>query len=325
MKILVTGATGFLGHHLTRRLVKAGFNVRILKEKGASLNLIEDLKLETIEGDIRDFEVVKRAVKGCEIVFHLAALISYWDKLNPLQYEVNVIGTENIVKNCLEEKVKRLIHVSSTAAIGTEPEGKLANEETSYNLWGFKINYCNTKYLGEIEVRKGIDRGLDAVILCPGSMYGAGDIRRIKEDPFFSQGIFSLFYIRGGLAVVDVEDVADGLILAWKKGKSGQRYILASENLTFFEIKKTISEFLGKEPPKICLPYPIFLALAYTLNWLAILTKKRPKITSTMARFNKIYFYFSAKKARKKLGMKFRSFKESIKKAIDWYKENGYL
>ncbi len=325
MKILVTGATGFLGHHLTRRLVKDGYDVRILKEKKASLDLIEDLKLEIIEGDIRDFEVVKEAVRGCEIVFHLAALISYWDKLNPLQYEINVVGTENVVRACLEEKVKRLIHVSSTAAIGTEPKGKLANEKTSYNFWDLKINYCNTKYLGEIEVKKGIDRGLDAVILCPGSMYGAGDIRRIKEDPIFSKGILSLFYIKGGLAVVDVEDAADGLILAWKKGKPGQKYILASENLTFFEIKKTISEFLGKKPPKICLPYPIFLAIAHISNWLAFLTEKRPKITPAMARFNKIYFYFSAKKVKKELGMKFRPFKESIKKAIDWYKDNGYL
>lgn len=325
MKILVTGATGFLGHHLTIRLVKAGFKVRILKEKNASSDLIKGLKLEITEGDIRDFKTVKKAVRGCDIVFHLAAIISYWNKLNPLLYEVNVTGAENIVEACLEEKVKRLIHVSSTVAIGNKPGKKLANEETIYNLWDLNISYCDTKYLGEMRVKKGIDKGLDAVIVCPGSMYGPGDIRRIIEDPIFSKGFSTLFYIKGGLGVVDVEDVVEGLILAWKKGKSGQRYILVSENLTFSEIRKTIAEILGREPPKICLPYPFFLALGYISSWLAYLTGKKPKITPAMARFNKIHFYFSAEKAKKELGIKFRPFKESIEKAVKWYKERGFL
>ena len=325
MKILVTGATGFLGHHLTKRLIRDGYEVRILKEKNTSSDLIGDLKLEIIEGDIRDLETVKKAVSGCDIVFHLAGLISYWNGLDSLLYEINVIGTENIVETCLEEKVERLIHVSSTAAVGNEPEKKLADEETVYNLWDLKINYCDTKYLGEIRVKKGIEKGLDAVIVCPGSMYGSGDIRRVKEDPIFSKGFSTLFYIKGGLGVVDVEDVVEGLILAWKRGKTGQRYILVSENLTFFEIRKTIAEVLGKKPPKICLPYPFFLTFAYFSNWLASLTGKKPKITPAMARFNKIYFYFSAEKAKKESGIRFRPFEESIERAVKWYKENGYL
>ncbi|MBZ9572057.1 SDR family oxidoreductase [Patescibacteria group bacterium] len=325
MKILVTGATGFLGHHLTKRLVKDGFNVRIFKEKSAPMDLLEGLKLEVVEGDIRDFEAVKRAVKECEVVFHLAGLISYWDRLNSLQYQINVDGTRNIVLACLKEGVSRLIHTSSTVAVGIEPGGKLANEETSFNLWDLGVSYCNTKYLGEREVYKGIDKGLDAVIICPASMYGPGDIRRIKEDPIYPRGIFSLFYIKGGLATVDVEDVVEGEILAWKKGKSGQRYLLVGENLSFFEIRKTISEVLGKRPPRIRLPYPIFLTIAHISNWLSFLTKRKPKITPARARFNKIYFYFSAKKAKKELGIKFRPFRESIERAVDWYKKHGYL
>lgn len=325
MKILVTGATGFLGHHLLKRLTKNGYSIRILKEKGASLDLIKDLKLEIIQGDVRDFETVKKAVRGCEVVFHLAGLISYWDKLNSLQYEVNVIGTENIVKVCLEEKIERLIYVSSTVAVGKKPGKKLADEKTAYNLRELKINYCDTKHLGEVRVKKGIEKGLDAVIICPGSIYGSGDIRRIKSDPIFSKGFFSLFYVKGGIGVVDVEDVVDGLILAWKRGKRGQRYILVSENLTFFEIRKTIAEILKRKPPKICLTYPIFLILGYFFTWLSFLTKKKPKITLAMARFNSIYLYFSNKKAKRELGMKFRPFRETIKRAVEWYKKNGYL
>ena len=324
MKILVTGATGFLGHHLTKRLSKDGYQVRILKEKAASMDLLEGLNLEIIEGDIRDFEAVKKAVKGCDIVFHLAGLISYWGKQNSLQFEINVIGTKNIVQACFEEKVKRLIYTSSTVAIGFEP-GKLANEETKFNLQNLKINYCDTKYLAEIEVQKGIAKGLDAVIVCPGSIYGTGDLRRIKEDPIIPKGISGLFYIKGGLGVVDVEDVVEGEILTWKKGKKGERYILVSENLSFYEIRKVISEFLGKEPPKFSLPYPLFLAMSHILNWFSYLTNKKPKFTPEMARFNKIDFYFSNEKAKKELGISFRPFRDSVERAVNWYKEKGYI
>ena len=324
MKILVTGATGFLGHHLVKKLINGGHDIRILKEKDASMELLKDLKIEVFEGDIRDFEAVKKAVKGCEVVFHLAGLISYWGKQNSLQFEVNVIGTQNVVRACLEEKVKRLIYTSSTAAVGFEA-GKLANEETNFNLGGLGIAYCDTKYLAEKEVQKGVKEGLDAVIVCPGSIYGPGDIRRIKEDPVFPKGIFSMFYVGGGLGVVDVEDVADGEILAWKKGKKGERYILVGENLSFYEIRKTVAEILGKNPPKIKLPSLVFLVLSYLLNWISYLTEKRPKFTPENARLNEIFLYFSNEKAKKELDMKFRPFKESAERMIGWYKEKGYI
>ena len=324
MTILVTGATGFLGHHLVKRLVDEGNEVRILKEKDASMDLLKGLKIEVFEGDIRDFEAVKKAVSGCEIVFHLAGLISYWRKQDALQFEINVHGTQNVVKACLEEKVKRLIYTSSTAAVGFEA-GKLANEETKFNLGNLEIAYCDTKYLAEKEVQKGIKQGLDAVIVCPGSMYGPGDIRRIKEDPVFPKGIFSMFYVEGGLGVVDVEDVVEGEILAWKKGKKGERYILVSENLSFFDIRKTVAEILGKEPPKIKMPYLLFSAISYFLEGLSYLTGQRPKFTPENGKLNKIYLYFSNEKAKNELGMKFRPFRESAERMISWYKENKYL
>jgi len=324
MKILVTGATGFLGHHLVRRLVREGYDVRIMKEKDAPMELLKDLKIEIFDGDIRDFEAVKKAVKGCEVVFHLAGLISYWSKQNSLQFEINVTGTGNIVKACIEEKVKRLIHTSSTAAMGFEPE-KLANEETEFNLGNLGIAYCDTKYLAEKEVQKGVKEGLDAIIVCPGSIYGPGDVRRIKEDPVFPKGIFSMFYVEGGLGVVDVEDVVEGEILAWKKGKKGDRYILVGENLSFYEIRKTVAEVLGKNPPKIKIPSSIFLALSYILDWISYLTERRPKFTPENARLNKIFLYYSNEKAKKELGMKFRPFKESAQRMIEWHKEKGYI
>ena len=324
MKILVTGATGFLGHHLVKRLVGDGYDLRILKEKEASMDLLKGLKVEVFEDDIRDFEAVKKAVSGCEIVFHLAGLISYWSRQNNLQFEINVNGTQNVVKSCLEAKIKRLIYTSSTVAVGFNPGG-LADEKTEFNLGNLAIAYCDTKYLAEKEVQKGVKEGLDAVIVCPGSMYGQGDIRRIKEDPVFPKGIFSMFYVEGGLGVVDVEDVVEGEILAWKKGKRGERYILVAENLSFYEIRKTIAEIMGEKAPTIPLPYMGFLALSYILNWISYLTEKRPKFTPENARLNKIFLYFSNEKAKRELDMEFRPFKGSVEKMIGWYKENKYL
>lgn len=320
MKILVTGATGFLGHHLIKKLLKEGHSVRIFKENGAD----SDFKGETIIGDVRNPEEVNKAVKSCEIVFHLVGMVSYWSKLNPLQYDINVKGTRNIVNACLANKVAKLIYVSSTVAIGTA-EG-LADEQTPYNLSPLKIGYCDTKFLAEKEINTGKDKGLNTVIVCPGSMYGEGDIRKIKSDLTFDFKFpFSLLYISGGLGVVDVEDVAEGLIQAWKKETKGGRYILVGENLSFYQIRKTIAQALNKKPPFICLPNWLLFLLSYLFLTVSFFTGKKPKLTPEMVKFNKINFYFSNKKAQRELGIEFKPFKESAARAVKWYQDNGYL
>jgi len=325
MKILITGATGFVGHHLVKRLKKEGCQLRILKEKNQSLVFLKNLELEIIEGDIRNFEDVKKAVKGCDIVFHLAGIVSYWKKVQRLQYEVNVLGTKNIVKACLEYKIKRLIHVSSTASVGFE-KNKPADEETSFNLFPLRADYCNTKFLGEVEVLRGIARGLDAVIVCPGSIYGEEDLRRIKSDMIFNFKFpFSLFYMQGGVGVVDIKDIVEGLLQAWKKGRMGERYILVGENLSFYEIRKMIAKALGKKPPKICLSGLFLYFLSYLFLFFSFISGKKPLLTPEMARFHKLYLYFSNKKAKKELGIKFTPFKETIKRAVKWYKNHGFL
>ena len=322
MKILITGATGFLGHHLVDRLLEQGYSVRIFKEKSADSDF--GAKAETITGDIRNSEEVNKAVVGCKIVFHLVGMVSYWSKLNPLQYDINVKGTKNIVDACLAHKTEKLIYVSSTVAVGTA-EG-LADEQTPYNLSYLKIGYCDTKFLAEKEINRGKDKGLNTVILCPGSMHGEGDIRKIKSDLTFDFKFpFSFLYISGGLGVVDVEDVVEGMIQAWKKDTKGERYILVGENLSFYQIRKTIAEALNKKPPFICLPNWLLFLLSYLFLALSFFTGKKPKLTPEMVKFNKINFFFSNQKAKKELGINFKPFEESATKAVRWYQNNGYL
>lgn len=325
MKILVTGGTGFLGHHLAKRLKKEGHHTRILKEKKPQFELHPGTEIEVFEGDIRNFDEVEKAVKGSEIVFNLVGLISYFGKLNQLQHDINVNGTRNVVSACLKHKVKRLIHVSSDVTAGVKEEG-LADEENLYNLFPYRINYCDTKFLGEVEILKGVIKGLDAVIVCPASMYGEGDTRKIKTDMTFNFKFpMNLFYIDGGIAVADVLDVAEGLIKAWKIGKKGERYILSGENLSFYKIRKIIAKELGKEPPSIKIPNWVLLFLSYAFLFAAEILGVKPKLTPEMVRFNQLKLYYSNEKAKKELGIEFRPFRESIKRAVKWYKENGYL
>jgi dihydroflavonol-4-reductase len=154
--MLVTGATGFVGSHVVRKLLKAGHQVRILRRGQSRTKLIDGLEVETAIGDVTDRESVLAAVQGCDVVFHVAGFVSFWRGNNEIQRRINVDGTRNVVEACLTHKIKRLVHTSSIAAIGFAPEGRLGNEALEYNWWPYRINYCDTKHLAEEEVRQGI-------------------------------------------------------------------------------------------------------------------------------------------------------------------------
>lgn len=325
MRILVTGATGFIGARLLSKLAVECDELRILRRPHSPVERLKNIKYEEVIGDIRDSDVVRRAVEGCDVVFHVAAAVSYWDKYNKRQYEVNVIGTRNIVNACLACGVKRLIHTSSVVAIGAPAEGELADEKTEYNISHLKINYAETKHLGEEEVRKGIALGLDAVIVNPGAVFGPGDTRRYRGSLYGGRVWMHKFYVGGGIATVDVDDVVEGHIRAWKHGKKGERYILANENLTFRQIGEMIGSFLNWPKPTICVPSSLLYVLAYLATWFSWATGTKPIATLPMAKFTRLKLFYSNEKAKKELGMQFKPFKESVENAVEWFKEHGYL
>jgi len=308
MKILITGASGFVGSHLVKELKKQGYN-----------------DINEFSGDIRNPEEVKKDVQGCDVVFNLAGVISYWSEMNKLAYEVNVLGAKNMVEACLEYGVKKLIHISSDVTVGIKKNG-LGDETIPYSLGGLKVNYCDTKHLGEEEILKGIAKGLDAVIVCPASVYGAGDARKIQTDMTFNFKFpIGLLYPDNGIAVVDVNNVVNGIIKAWQAGRKGERYQLVGENLSFCEIRKIIAEEIGLKPPFIKIPNWAFTFLAYVFLGFSKIIGKKPKLTPEMARINRANLFYSNKKAKEELGLTFKPFKESIKDSVKWYKENGYL
>ncbi len=326
MKALVTGATGFVGSHVVRALLKAGHEVRILRRASSSLKLLEGLSVETSLGDITDAASVSKAVQGCDAVFHVAGFISYWKGHHDLQTRINVDGTRHVVEACLAHSVKRLVHTSSIAAIGFAPDGGMGDEALTYNWDKLRIHYNNTKQRAEQEVRKGIEKGLDAVIVNPTVVFGPGDMH-FNSGKMVAQMAQKKIPVhpKGGCCTCDVSDVADGHLQAFLKGRTGERYILGGENYTWKQLFRTIADVVGVPPPKMEMPAWFFSIVGAGADWVSTFTKKEPPITPEAARAGNTVSYYSSDKAIRELGYRMTPFRETVKKTYDWYKENGYL
>lgn len=320
MKILVTGATGFLGHHVVRQLLAKGHHVRILRRRSSSTQLLTGLSIETALGDVTDFPSVLAATQGREVVFHVAGHVSFWKDDREIQTKINVQGTRNLVQAALQSKVRRLVHTSSIAAIGIPPEGQLGDETLAYNWWPYRINYCNTKYLAELEIQRGVEAGLDAVIVNPATIFGAGDINLNAGALILQMKKGRVpFTIPGGCCTCDVEDVARGHLLALERGQKGERYVLGGENLTWREIMNQVAQVVGVDPPKRTLPAWAFSLLGRSQDLVSLFTHKAPPITRESALFGGINYFFSSEKARRELGYTFIPFQESAAKTYRWY------
>lgn len=326
MKTLVTGATGFLGSHVVRQLIDEGHSVRILRRPASRMELLSGLHYEEAIGDVTHRDAVFQAVEGCDGVFHVAGLLSFWWKANKGLYDVNVRGTRNIVDACLTKGVKRLIHTSSIVTLGTAPAGEVTTEATVYNGHQYDIPYFDTKYRGELEVQKAVDRGLDAVIINPGTIIGPGDI-----NMNFGRLIYLMakggvpFYTAGSTTFCDVEDVARGHVLALDKGRAGERYIMGGQNVDWKTLLEVIADVVGVAAPRQQVPAWVLHAYAYGKSVLSLLSGKEPHPSPAMARAILIESKFSSDKAIKELGYQVTPLKKTIQKTHEWYLNHGYL
>jgi dihydroflavonol-4-reductase len=325
--ILVTGGTGFVGSNLAEKLVQRGYSVRILRRETSSLVALDDIKadVEHCIGEVRDVESLKRAMKGCDTVFHTAALVTFERARADEQREVNVTGTRNVVEACRVCGVERLVHTSSVAAIGYPPDGELADEETPFNwerTWGYKFS----KYKAEEEIRAGVKKGLNAVIVNPSVIVGERDIhfhggdilRRVikKQVPF---------YINGGMNIVYVGDVVGGHIAAAERGRIGERYILCGENLTHEEIFKRTAKHLGVRPPIARLPIPLLRFAASTIEFTSKALGIEPIVTRDLIAGAGRTNWYSSEKAQRELGYTITPFDATLATAYAWYRRNNLL
>jgi len=327
MKTLVTGATGFIGSSLVRELLKDGVEVRVLVRKNSNTKNIDGLAVERVHGDIRDGDSVKAALKGCDTFYQTAALFASWGPSKKEFYDINVQGTKTALTAALEQGVNKVVYTSSCAAIGCHGAESPANEEAQFNMLKSGDHYIISKYLGEVEALKICRKGLPLVVVNPAMVIGVRDIKPTPSGQLIVDILNGrmIGYVDSGVNLVDVEDVARGHILAAQKGRIGERYILGNENMTQGKYFALVAEVGGVKPPTRKLPFALALTSAYILQLGAYISKKPPIATPAGVRSFSQCWYFDCSKAVKELGFPQTPARKTIEKAVNWFRENGYV
>jgi len=326
MLTLVTGATGFIGSAVVRALLARGRAVRCMVMPGdAQGEELARLGVEVVTADVASREQVARAVDGCQVVYHLAALYKLW-VADPLQlYRVNVEGTWNVLFAAQRAGVKRVIHTSSIAAIGHH-EGRLSDETTPFNQWNEGNDYIRSKWLSERVARAFAAEGLPVVIVNPSFPLGQGD--RVPTPT--GRMIVELMngrlpgYTRGGINVVDVDDCAEGHLRAEERGRVGERYILGSHNVSHRDLARAVARQAGLGRPLVPLPAPIMAGVAWCVEHGARLGGGEPPYTYQAARFASRHLWFDVDKATRELAMPHRPLADTIAASVRWFRDHGY-
>lgn len=326
MKTLITGATGFIGSHLLRHVVAEGASVAVLVRPRSDTAMIADLlpHIELRYGDVTDKESVCRAMKGVSQVYHSAGRVSISSRGVASLHRINVEGTKHVLQAAAEHGVRRVVYTSSVSAIGITGTDVPANETQAWNLGRFNVPYYHTKHLAEEAVREAVGRGLDAVIVNPSYVFGAGDVH------FNAGGLVRDLHHRripayptGGVCVADIDDVAKAHIAAMRLGKSGERYIVGGENLSYKQVFDTICGVIAA--PKVWLPISQvmqrMLALLAKSQLFGITALANPEILTT----TRERFYFDSSKAVGELGLTHTPFAETIRRTFEWYRHRKLL
>lgn len=321
--ILVTGGTGFLGSYILQHLVEKGYEVRAIRRSNKPIAWISDSildKVQWVEGDILDVVSLQEAMEGVDTVIHSAAVVSFAEKDRKEMYKVNVDGTANVVNMALEKNVRRLVYISSVAALGRTAGGGHVSEEKKWEESKVNTHYAISKYKAELQVWRGIGEGMDAVILNPSTILGYGD---------WSSGSCSIFrnvyeefkwYSPGINGFVDVEDVARATIALMESGISEQRYIVNGDTWSFKKLQDTIADAFGKKKPTKATT-TFLMAVAWRLEkFKSLFTGKKPLLTKESARVAQSKTWFENDKILEQLpGFSFTPLEESVKKACKKY------
>ncbi|UYP46998.1 ADP-L-glycero-D-manno-heptose-6-epimerase [Candidatus Lokiarchaeum ossiferum] len=327
MKVLVTGANGFIGANLVHELIKDGTDVRVTTRKGSDTRNLDNLDVEKVYCDIRDKESVKAALKGCDTLYHTAAYFAHWSPNTHLFYDINVEGTRILFEEALAQGLQKVVYTSTSNSIGSHGVGNYVNETAEFNGWESGDHYAISKYLAEIEAQKICKKGLPLVIVNPTLVIGVRDRKPTPSGALIVDIANRNMpgYIEGAINVIDVEDVARGQIQAAKKGKIGERYLFGNENLFVGEFFQLIADIAGVKPPKLKIPYRVALLLGHLFQVGSRISKKPPVVSVSQVKLGKMGEHFDCSKAVSELGLKQTPIKTTIEKAIKWYRENGYI
>lgn len=323
----LTGATGFLGSHVARVLEQAGANLRLLVRSGSNTANIEGLKADRVTGDLCDEASIRRAIAGCDTVFHVAADYRLWVR-NPQQmYQTNVEGTRLVLNAARENKVRRVVYTSSVATMGFRSDGSLADENSPVSLNDMIGPYKRSKYIAEeLAIRAGRD-SLDVVIVNPSTPVGERDIKPTPTGRIVLDFLKRKFpaYVDTGLNLVDATECAQGHLAALEKGRSGERYILGGENLTLKQILDKLAFITGLPSPKVKVPYAMALATGIVDELVTGRIRGRePRATIDAVRMGRKKMFVSSAKAERELGWKIAPVDDALRRAVQWFQANAY-
>jgi dihydroflavonol-4-reductase len=329
MTTLVTGATGFVGAAVLRRLAEAGHNLRVLVRPTSDRLNLSNVDCEIVTGDLTEPESLKRAVRKCEAVFHVAADYRIWVPDREKMNRVNVQGTVDLILAAAAASVSRIVYTSSVATLRLRHDGLPADEESQAELSDMIGAYKQSKFLAEGEVKRLVtDVGIPVIIVKPTAPFGPGDVKPTPTGRMVVEAASGRMpaYVNTGLNVVHVDDVADGHLRAYEKGAVGESYILGGENKTLQWILATVAELTGQRPPRIRLPHWVLTPIAYI--WEGV-TRMRgsgdPMMTVDSVRMSRKLMYFSSEKARRELAYSPRPAIEALRDEIEWFYKHGYL
>lgn len=326
--VLVTGAGGFLGANLVRALLRSGYRVRCLVRSSGAPPSLAGLAVEIVQGDVREPDAVRRALRDCGALVHTAACYTLGARRSREIFSVNVIGTRVVMEEALRAATPRIVHTSSVSAVGPVP-GRAATEEDSASPARLPGAYERSKRISERLVSLMVARqALPAVIVNPSTIVGAWDSRPTRTGQLIidtARGRMPA-YVRTGMNVITAEDAALGHVLALRYGQPGRRYILGNENLTLLEFLRRIDHLLGRRSFRFPIPHlAALVAAGVDEHLVSRLLRREPLIPLAGARQARCFMYYDPGRARSELGLPATPVEEGLAAALAWFRAHRHL
>ena len=327
-RVLVTGATGFVGSAIVRAFLGAGYPVRALVRAASPRVNLAGLEVETIEGDICDADTIARAMAGVRHVAHAAADYRLWARDPEAIVRTNVDGTRIVMEAALAAGIDRVVYTSSVATLALRGNGQGADETLPLPETAAVGAYKRSKIVAERLVQKMVARdALPAVIVNPSTPIGPRDVRPTPTGRIIVAAASGRMpgFVDTGLNLVHVDDVAAGHVAALERGKIGDQYILGGENVLLADMLRAIALIVGRRPPRISLPRGPLYPLALAAEMIATVTGREPLLTLDGLRMSRQRMFFSSAKAARELGFRARPYGDGLRDAVDWFRGAGYL
>jgi dihydroflavonol-4-reductase len=327
MRIFLTGATGFVGHHVAKALAAEGAQLRLLVRKSSNLANLEGIDGETEVGDLAQPQSFASALKGCNAVVHVAADYRLWIRDPDAMYRANVDGTRDLLKLARDARVKRFVYTSSVATMHFRTDGIVVNEDTPVSLADMVGHYKRSKFLAEQQAIAAAQDGQRVIILNPTTPIGPNDRKPTPTGRIFVDFLNGKFpaYMDTGLNLVDVSEVAGAHVAALTKGQAGHRYILGGENLTLKQILDKMSAITGIPSPNVKIPFAVAATYAFFEEWITGRIRGRePRATLEEVRMGRKKMYASSAHAQQELGFRITPVYPAMRSAIEWFRANGY-